>query len=108
VLIFGPVVDEEQDARGRKALDQDVEQRLGLRVDPVEILEEHQQRLNLAFPEHHPFDGLQGLQTALAGIEGGPRGIVDGDIQQRQQWCQQRFQRAVQHQEPVHPPSASA
>ena len=51
VLVLRPVVDEEQDARRREALDEAVEHRLGLRVDPVEILEEHEQRLNLAFPE---------------------------------------------------------
>ena len=32
-------------------------------------------------------------------VEGVPRGILDGDIQQRQQRRQERLQRAVQHQE---------
>ena len=54
VLVLGPVVDEEQDAGGRQALDEAVEQRLGLGVDPVEILEEEEQRLDLALPEQQP------------------------------------------------------
>jgi hypothetical protein len=51
VLVLGPVVDEEQDAGRRQALNQTVEQRLGLRVDPVEILEDHEERLDLALSE---------------------------------------------------------
>ena len=50
----------------------------------MEILEEHKQRLNLAFPKQQPLDGLEGPLPALRRVEGGPRGIVDGDIQQRQ------------------------
>jgi hypothetical protein len=42
VLVFGTVVDEEQDARRREALDQPVEQGLGLGIDPVEVLEDHE------------------------------------------------------------------
>jgi hypothetical protein len=40
MLVLRPVVDEEQDAGGRQALHEAVQQRLGLGVDPVEILEE--------------------------------------------------------------------
>jgi hypothetical protein len=41
VLVIRAVSDEEQDAQSREAFDEAVEQCLGLRVDPVEILEEH-------------------------------------------------------------------
>ena len=99
VLVVWTVVDEKQDARSRQPLDQAVEQRLGLRVDPVQILEDHEQRLDLTFPQQQPFHGLQGPPPALSRIESGPRGIVDGDIQQRQQRWQQRLQGAVQHQQ---------
>ena len=54
VLVLGPVVDEEQEAGGRQALDQAVEQRLGLGVDPVEVLEDDQERLDLALPQEEP------------------------------------------------------
>jgi hypothetical protein len=65
----------------------------------VEILEEHKQRLDLAFPEQQPFDGLQDPLPALGRVEGGPCIVVDRDIQQRQQRCQQWLQRAVQRQQ---------
>ena len=76
-----------------------VEQRLGLGVDPVEILEDHQERLDLAFPEEQSLDRLERPLPALGRVEGVPRGVVDGDIQQRQERRQERLQRAVQRQE---------
>jgi hypothetical protein len=42
VLILGAIVDEKKDTGGRKALNQLVEQRLGLGVDPMEILEDQE------------------------------------------------------------------
>jgi hypothetical protein len=50
VLILGTVVHQEQQARGPEVLHQAVEQGLGLAVDPVQVLEDHQQRLHLALP----------------------------------------------------------
>jgi hypothetical protein len=50
VLVLGPVVDEEQEAGRREALDQAIEERLGLGVDPVEVLEDHEQRLDPGSP----------------------------------------------------------
>src|SRR5207247_1948933 len=54
VLVLGTVADDEQDSRGRKALDQAVEQRLALGISPVEILEEQEERLDPTFPEEEP------------------------------------------------------
>src|SRR5439155_20138619 len=65
VLILGTVADEEQDARGWEARDQTVEQRLALPVDPVEILEEHEERRDLTFPEEEARDRVQDPLPAL-------------------------------------------
>jgi hypothetical protein len=51
----------------------------------VEILEEHEERLDLAFAEEQSFDRIEGPLPALGRIEGLPRGLVNGDIKQRQQ-----------------------
>ena len=45
VLVLGAVVDEEQEARRGQAVDEAIEQGLGLAVDPVQVLEDHHQRL---------------------------------------------------------------
>jgi len=64
VLVLGSVVGEEQDPGGGQALHETVEQRLGFGVDPVEVLEDQQQRLDLAFPEKQALDRLEGLLSA--------------------------------------------
>ena len=48
VLVLRAVVDEQEQAGGGQALDQAVEDRLGLGVDPVQVLEDQEQRLYLA------------------------------------------------------------
>ena len=69
---LGPVVDEEQDASCGQAVDEAVEERLGLGVDPVKILEDHEQRLDLALAEEQPLDRLEGPLTALGADRGRP------------------------------------
>jgi hypothetical protein len=51
VLVLGPVVDEEEEPRRRQALDEAVQQGLSLGVDPVEVLEDHQERLDLGLAQ---------------------------------------------------------
>ena len=51
VLVLGPVVHEQQQARRAQALDQAVEQRLRLAVDPVQVLEDQEERLLARFPQ---------------------------------------------------------
>ena len=92
VRVLGPVVDEQEDPRGRQALDQGVEQRLGLAVDPVEVLEDQQQRLHLALAQQQPLDGVEGALAALRRVERLPRGILDRHVEKRQQGRQRRLQ----------------
>jgi hypothetical protein len=49
VLILGTIVDEHQEARGRQTRHEAIEQGLGLGVDPVEVLEDDDDRLGLGF-----------------------------------------------------------
>jgi hypothetical protein len=48
VPVLGAVIDEEQQARRGQAVDEAIEQGLGLAVDPVQVFEDHHQRLRLA------------------------------------------------------------
>ena len=74
VLVLGPVVDEEQQPGGRQALHQAVEQRLGLGVDPVEILEDQQQRLDLALAEQQALDARRASAAGAAAGRARPTG----------------------------------
>src|SRR5204863_1380732 len=91
VLVLGAIVDEQQDARRRQALDEVVEKRLGLAVDPVQILEEQHDRLDLALAKHDVLDGIEDSLTTLRRAEGLPGGVRHRNAEQRQQ----RWERAA-------------
>jgi len=82
VLIFRPVVHQQQQPGGRQALDEPVEQRLGLGVDPVQVLEDNQQRLDLAFPEQEPLHHIQRAPAAQGRIERGPLRVVGRHVEE--------------------------
>jgi hypothetical protein len=65
VLILGAVVDRQQQASSGQALHQAIEERLGLGVDPVQVLEDQQEGLHLALPQEQ---ALEGVQDALAAL----------------------------------------
>ena len=76
VLVLRAVVDQQQQAGRGQALDQAVEQRLGLGVDPVQVLEDQQQGLHLALAQQQALEGVEGALAALGRIEGLPGGSV--------------------------------
>ena len=51
VPVLGAIVHEHEQPRRREAFNQAVKQGLGLRVNPVEVLEENHERLDLAFAQ---------------------------------------------------------
>ena len=68
MLILGAIVDQKAKPRGREALDEAIEERLRLGIDPLEVLENEQQWLGLGLPEHELLDCLEGALTPLGGI----------------------------------------
>ena len=48
MLILRTVIHEQHHPGGRQAVNETIEERLGLGVDPVEVFEHQQQRLDLA------------------------------------------------------------
>ena len=85
VPVLGPVVDEEQEARRGQALDEAVEQGLGLAVDPVQVLEDHHQRLDLALAQQQALDRVERLLAPLERIEGLPGRLVHRHVEERQE-----------------------
>ena len=75
VPVLRAVVDEEQEPGRRQALDQPIEHGLRLGVDPVEVLEHDQERLDLALPQEEP---LQGVDGALPPLRAGPEPPTGG------------------------------
>ena len=72
LLIFGTVVDEEHNAGRRQAVDQAVQERLRLGVDPVQVLDDQEQGLHLTRPQQQALAGIQGALAALGRIKGLP------------------------------------
>jgi hypothetical protein len=100
VLVLGTIVHQQQQPRRAQAVDQTVEQGLGLAVDPVEVLEHHEQRLRLALAQQQTLDGLERAPTALGWIEGLPAPVLDRHVEEREERGQQRLQRPVEAQHP--------
>ena len=96
VPVLRTIVDEQQEPRGREALDQALQETLALRVDPVQILERQAHGLDLAFPEEEALERLQGALAALGRIEGLPLGIRDRHVQESEERGQGRLQRRIQ------------
>ena len=69
VLVLGAIGDEEQETGGGEPVDQAVEPRLGLGIDPVQILEDQEQRLDLALAEDQVPEGFERVLAALARLE---------------------------------------
>ena len=85
MLVLGAVVDEEQEARRGQALDEAIEQGLGLAVDPVQVLEDHHQRLDLALAQQQALDRVERLLAPLERIEGVPGRLVHRHVEERQE-----------------------
>ena len=100
MLILGAVVDQQEQAGGGQALHQAIEERLGLGVDPVEVLEDQQEGLHLALPQEQAFEGVQGALAALRRIEGLPCGILHRHLQEGQEGRQGRPEGRIQREQP--------
>ena len=95
MLVVGPVRDDKEHAGGRKTLDDAVEQRLGLGVDPVEILDDQQKRLGLTLPQEQALDRVEGALAALCGVKESPLRIVDRRAQERHKGGEIRSEQLV-------------
>ena len=65
----------------------------------MEVLEDHEEGLQLALAEQEALDGVEGPPAALRRIEGLPLGVLDGHVQERQQGGQGRLEVPVQREE---------
>ena len=80
MLVLGAVVDEQEEPGGGQALDEAIQEDLGLDVDPVQVVEEQHERLDVALPEQQTLHGVQCPMPALRGIEPPPRLILDRNL----------------------------
>ena len=98
MLIFGPVIHEEQQGGRGHAFDKAIEQSLGFGIDPVQIFEGQAKRLDLALLEQEVLECVKRPLTARRGIEGEPQWIFDRYVQQRQKGREARLKCPVKRQ----------
>ena len=98
MLVLRSIVHQQQQPGGGQALDQAVEQGLGLRIDPVQILKDQQQGLRLAFPQQHPLERLQRALAPLRRIELLEGAVVRQGLQEGEQRGDGLLQGLVQRQ----------
>ena len=100
VLVLRPVVDEEEEPGRRHAFDEAVQQGLGLGVNPVEVLEGHQERLELGLAQEQALDRVQRALSALGRVERLPLGVFAGHVEEGKERRERRLKGAVQHEDP--------
>ena len=65
-MVLGTVVNQQQNLRGGDRIGEQIEQRLGFFIDPVQVLENYNQRLVEALAHEDSLDRLQ--RTPLADL----------------------------------------
>ncbi len=97
--VLRAVVDEQQEPGRRQALDQAVERGLRLRVDPVEVFDDDQERLDLALPQEEPLQGVDGALAPLRRGEGLPSAVFHRHVEEREERRQRWLEGAVEREE---------
>src|SRR5262249_49153499 len=97
--VLGSVVDEQHEPRRRQALDQTVERGLRLRVDPVEVFDDHEEWLGLALPQEESLQGVDGAPTSLRWGESFPCVVFHRYVEECEDRRQRRLEGAVEREE---------
>src|SRR5262245_59494137 len=101
VAVLGPVADQDEQRRRGQALDEAIEERLRLGVDPVQILEDDEERLLPRFAQQQLSDAVEDELALLSRFEREPRRVVYRSVGQAgpvgaSAQVQQRRQRRLQ------------
>src|SRR5580765_1572842 len=99
MVVLGAIAHEDEDARGGQALNQAVEECLRLRVDPVQALEDEEQRLLAALAEEEVLHGVERALTALGRVLVLPLLVLGGKIEELKEGGQRRAQALVEREE---------
>ncbi len=96
--ILGTVIDEQQDSRGANRVGQEIQKRLRLVVDPVEVFKDHHQRLIETLAQHDTLNCLQRAPLLDLPFHLRQRIIAFDDTQQTEQVWQGVFQTSIERE----------
>jgi hypothetical protein len=84
VLVVGPIVDEQQEARAPHPLEERVEQGLCFGIDPLEVFEQQHEGLALALSHDQAHQRFEHVLAPLVGIERAERIVRRQRVEERQ------------------------
>src|SRR5262249_23939200 len=99
MLVFRAVVDEQEQPSGWETLNQAVEEGLGLRIDPMQVLEHQDERLYLALAQQQTLHCVHDVLTALESVELLLGRILYRHLQQRQEGWQRRPEGLIEREQ---------
>jgi hypothetical protein len=99
MLVLGPVVDQQEQSRAGNALDQAVEKRLRLSIDPVQVFEHRDDRLRLTLAQEQSLEAVERKVATLRLVQSSPCPFVHGHVDQGQQGRKIWLQGPVEGQE---------
>src|SRR5262249_7251649 len=109
VFVLWPVADEQQNTMTRQAVDQRVEYRLRLGVDPVKIFDDEDDRLDAALLEEQQLHRVQCAPQLLGGVEQQPLRVFWSHIEKGQdggtRWRQRLPERPELLRHPIFEPA---
>ena len=98
MLVLGAIVHEQEDGRCGHAVEEAVEDGLSLAVDPVEVLEDQDQRLHPALAEEERLDGLVGPAAPVGRVQGAEGAVLGQSVEQSADGRDRVLQGPVEHQ----------
>src|SRR5262249_6381077 len=96
VAVLGSVARDQEEARGGQAVDEAVEKRLRLAVDPVKSLEHEEERLRLALAQEEVSHAFQGSLAPAGGIKTLPGRVHYGRSKERQESGQRGLELGIE------------
>src|SRR5215469_12121670 len=94
--VFRTIVDQQQKLGGAQRVDQQVEEFLGRLIDPVQVLEDHHQRLIETLEQQEPFDRLQRPPFLQLPVHLRKRVITLDNAEKSEKIWQRVFERPIQ------------
>src|SRR5215475_3066209 len=98
MLVLGPIVDQHEDSGRGQALHQGIEEHLGFRVDPMQVFEQHDDRLDLTLAQQKALYTIERALASLQRVHPSPSGILSGNVEEPEERREKRFERAVERQ----------
>src|SRR5208282_4318700 len=99
--VFGPIVNQQQNLRSTDRVGEQIEESLCALVDPMEVLEDHHQRLIERLAQHDALDRIQRVPLSDLGTHSGKTVGTLNDSEEAEEVRQRILKRAVQRQEPA-------